>query len=176
MTVLRKHLGHTLAFAILSVAVTPSAALAARQTYTAPKFPVPASARVQPLTGGAVVSPTGAPTVKTTVPQTGATIPGATTPTVATTTPAPATISVPKGRAGHVAPKATAGSGGLSTPAAIAAVIAALLALGCAIWAIARVQAYEPRWTLSLRHTFAEASFRASATWAEFGDWARLGR
>jgi hypothetical protein len=58
----------------------------------------------------------------------------------------------------------------------IAAAIAALLALGCAIWAIARLEAYEPRWALSLRHTFAEAGFRASGTWAEFRDWARLGR
>lgn len=64
----------------------------------------------------------------------------------------------------------------LSTPAIVAAAIAALLALSCAVWGIARMQSYEPRWTLSLRHALAEASFRASATWAEFSDWARLGR
>jgi hypothetical protein len=64
----------------------------------------------------------------------------------------------------------------LSTPALLAAIVAALLALGCALWAIARATDYEPRWTLSLRHTLAEAGFRASATWAEFSDWARLGR
>jgi hypothetical protein len=28
---------------------------------------------------------------------------------------------------------------------------------------------------LSLRHAMAEAGFRASATWAEFSDWVRLG-
>jgi hypothetical protein len=46
----------------------------------------------------------------------------------------------------------------------------------CAAWALARVAAYEPRWTLSLRHSLAEAGHRASATWAELGDWIRLGR
>jgi len=55
-------------------------------------------------------------------------------------------------------------------------VIAALIALSCLAWGIARMSAFEPRWTLSLRHAIAEAGFRASVTLAEFGDWARLGR
>ncbi len=174
----RKHLARMLAAATIGSLIAPSAALAANQTYTAPKFPVPASARVQPTTGGTVVAPTGATlsaTSKSTVPQTSTTIPATTTPTVGATTPAPAT-SVPATGARQAAPKASAGSSELSTPAVVAAALAALLALGCAIWGIARLQAYEPRWTLSLRHTFAEAGFRVSATWAEFSDWARLGR
>ncbi len=56
------------------------------------------------------------------------------------------------------------------------AALGVLLLLGCIVWACARLVAYEPRWTLSLRHSVAEAGFRASATWAEFSDWARLGR
>jgi hypothetical protein len=56
----------------------------------------------------------------------------------------------------------------------------ALVVLACLVWAlarvIARVIALEPRWTLSARHAIAEAGFRASATWAEFSDWVRLGR
>jgi len=68
-------------------------------------------------------------------------------------------------------------SGGKLSGAAIAAaVIAALIALSCLAWGIARMSAFEPRWTLSLRHAIAEAGFRASVTLAEFGDWARLGR
>jgi hypothetical protein len=55
-------------------------------------------------------------------------------------------------------------------------VLAALIALGCLAWAAARMLALEPRWTLSLRHALVEAGFRASATWAEFADWLRLGR
>ncbi|MGO9762926.1 MAG: hypothetical protein ACLP1Q_16865 [Solirubrobacteraceae bacterium] len=54
--------------------------------------------------------------------------------------------------------------------------MAALVALLCLAWGVARLLTFEPHWTLSLRHALAEAGFRASATWAEFSDWARLGR
>jgi hypothetical protein len=66
-------------------------------------------------------------------------------------------------------------SGKLSNAAIAAVAIAALVALGCLAWGIARMRAFEPHWTLSLRHAIAEAGFRASATWAEFSDWVRLG-
>lgn len=56
------------------------------------------------------------------------------------------------------------------------AAVAALVALLCLVWAAARMLAFEPHWTLSVRHAMAEAGFRASATWAEFSDWARLGQ
>jgi ADP-ribosylglycohydrolase len=64
----------------------------------------------------------------------------------------------------------------VSTLAIAAAVIGALVVLACLAWAIARTLTFEPRWMLSLRHAGAEAGFRASATWAEFSDWVRLGR
>jgi hypothetical protein len=67
-------------------------------------------------------------------------------------------------------------SHGLSTLDVAIAAAAALVALACLAWALARMLTFEPRWTLSLRHALAEASFRASATWAEFSDWARLGQ
>jgi hypothetical protein len=75
-----------------------------------------------------------------------------------------------------VASTRSGGSTGISTAAIVAAAAAAFVALCCLLWAIARMNAFEPRWTLSLRHALAEAGFRASATWAEFTDWARLGR
>ncbi|HUB73868.1 MAG TPA: hypothetical protein VL979_07525 [Solirubrobacteraceae bacterium] len=53
--------------------------------------------------------------------------------------------------------------------------LGAVLVLGCLAWALARAFAFEPRWTLSLRHALAEARLRIAATWAEFGDWLRLG-
>lgn len=65
---------------------------------------------------------------------------------------------------------------GYSTEAIAAAVLAALLILGCLAWALARRRAFEPQWLLSLRHAFAEAGVHASETWAEFTDWVRLGR
>jgi hypothetical protein len=55
------------------------------------------------------------------------------------------------------------------------AAVGAVIVLACLAWALARTLAFEPHWTLSLRHAVAEAGFRASATWAEFSDWARLG-
>ncbi|HTC71726.1 MAG TPA: hypothetical protein VK655_02485 [Solirubrobacteraceae bacterium] len=66
-------------------------------------------------------------------------------------------------------------AGGLSSGALVAVAVAALAVLLCLVWAIARIFAFEPRWTLSLRHSLGEAAFRASATWDEFSDWARLG-
>ncbi len=63
----------------------------------------------------------------------------------------------------------------LSASTIAIAAAAALLILGCLAWAVARRRAFEPRWTLALRHAVAEAGFRASETWAEFIDWLRLG-
>ena len=66
--------------------------------------------------------------------------------------------------------------GGLSTLAIVLACVAGVLALACAAYLLARALAWEPRWASELRHAAAEAGFRASATWSEFTDWARLGR
>ena len=63
----------------------------------------------------------------------------------------------------------------LSTGWIIIAALGALLVLGCAAWGFARRRAYEPHWTLTFGHAMGEAGYRASATWAEFRDWARLG-
>lgn len=70
----------------------------------------------------------------------------------------------------------TTGSSQVSIEAIAIAAIAAIVLLATAAWALARSQAYEPHWWLSLRYAMAEAGYRASATWAEFLDWARLGR
>jgi cobalamin biosynthesis Mg chelatase CobN len=55
-------------------------------------------------------------------------------------------------------------------------VVAALLLMLLALWAFARWWAWEPRWLVRWRHATAEAGWRASAAWAEFTDWLRLGR
>lgn len=67
-------------------------------------------------------------------------------------------------------------SSGMSGTAIALAAVAAVVVLCCAAWAIARLSAIEPRWTLGFRHSLAEAGYRASATWAELTDWLRLGR
>jgi hypothetical protein len=71
----------------------------------------------------------------------------------------------------HLAP-----SHGLSNTGIALVALGAVVVLACVVWSLSRVLTLEPRWTLSLRHAMAEASFRASATWAEFSDWVRLGR
>jgi hypothetical protein len=63
-----------------------------------------------------------------------------------------------------------------STGAIAIAVLAALLVLGCVVWAVTRRRALEPHWIFSLRHAVDEAGMHASSTWAEFADWLRLGR
>jgi hypothetical protein len=123
-------------------------------------------------------TPPGANTPTTTyAPSGGATAPGggaaAASPTTATITPAattPAQAATPG--------KAASGGGDrpLSTGAIVIAALAALLVLGCLAWAFARSLAFEPHWLITLRHSAAEAGFRASATWSELLDWARLGR
>jgi hypothetical protein len=91
---------------------------------------------------------------------------------------APATVPLTSATSARTgAARAPKGGGKrISTGAALGAVLAALLALGAAGWALARSRAYEPSWVLSLGHSLAEARFRVSATLAELSDWARLGR
>ena len=55
-------------------------------------------------------------------------------------------------------------------------VVGALLVMLLALWAFARWWAWEPHWLVRWRHATAEAGWRASAAWAEFTDWLRLGR
>ena len=103
---------------------------------------------------------------------------GAAAPTT-TYVPAATTPTPPIGKAatGPAARQAKShGSSKISTGAIVAAAVAALLALGCAAWGLARLRAYEPHGALSARHAMAEAGFRASSTWDEFRDWIRLGR
>ncbi len=143
-----------------ATATTPATTTPATTTpaTTTPATTTPATATTTPATAATTPAPTVTATKTTT-----------TTPLFTPTQPAQASGAHPaSGPRAHSSSK-------LSTPALIAAVLAALLALGCAVWGIARMSAYEPRWTLSLRHAMAEAGFRASATWAEFTDWARLG-
>ncbi len=156
-----------------------------------PTFPVPASAKATTTSAAPAPSAGNTATVgAVAAPAIGSTGTTPTTPTTTTAAP-PATgvqtSTVPVGAAPSAAQTTTSSravvvhthadsTSKLSGAAIAAAVLAALIALGCAVWGVARMLAYEPRWTLSLRHVMAEASFRASATWAELTDWARLGR
>jgi hypothetical protein len=162
-----------LAATIFAIALALSAPALAGRTATVPTFPTPASARVHPAT-----PTTTAPT--TTIPTTAITTPAGTPTAPSTRLATPGSLGVsPLNRAApnaRLRARNSSGSGHVSTEAVVLAAIAALLLLACAAWAFARSRAYEPHWLVSMRHAMAEAGFRTSATWAEFTDWARLGR
>jgi hypothetical protein len=91
------------------------------------------------------------------------------------TTPAPATQPAAP-QTLRVTPAAGHRVSGTSTGAIVLAVLAGVLLIACAAWALARAAGWQPRWTLDARHSVAEAGHRLSSTWAELADWARLGR
>jgi len=112
-------------------------------------------------TGAGATTGTGATTQP---PATTTVAPNATT-TAATPAPAPA--------ATQTAPKSTPSHKGARLALIV---VAALLVMLIALWAFARWWAWEPDWLARWRHATAEAGWRASAAWAEFTDWLRLGR
>jgi hypothetical protein len=133
----------------------------------------------------AVAPTTGATTARTPTIATATTSPSspATTPPAGTDTSSTAigsagsatTLSKTSSGSPAVARQHPSGGSELSGGAILAAVLAGLIALACLVWAAFRWLAVEPRWTLPVRHSIAEAGFRASAIWAEFADWVRLG-
>jgi cobalamin biosynthesis Mg chelatase CobN len=128
---------------------------------------------------GATTGTTGTGTTATGTTGTGAaTQPPATTtiaPNATTTaaTPAPAPAPAPAAAATATAPKSTSSHKGARLALIV---VAALLLMLLALWAFARWWAWEPHWLARWRHATAEAGWRASAAWAEFTDWLRLGR
>lgn len=178
-------------------AILPSGAVAGTPTVHEKSplgIPLPASARAggtsapsattTPASGAQPgnVAPGATPTTATpttSVPTTAAP-PAATAPTTtapSTTNPITTTPTTPGSpTVVGVARKKTSPSTRLSTGALALAILGALLALGCAVWVVGRWLAVEPRWTVSAMHSLREAGFHASATWAEFSDWAKLGR
>ena len=107
-----------------------------------------------------------------------ATQPPATTtiaPNATTTaaTPAPAPAPATTARRASAATQSTASHKGARLALIV---VGALLVMLLALWAFARWWAWEPHWLARWRHATAEAGWRASAAWAEFTDWLRLGR
>jgi hypothetical protein len=118
---------------------------------------------------------TSGPTATTGVP------PGSTPPApsgeqapqpAATSKPAPAIAD----DAVLAASKQRSSDAGIPAPLVALAVIAVLMMLAALLYALARWWAWEPEWLVRARHAGAEASWRASGSWAEFMDWLRLGR
>jgi hypothetical protein len=143
---------------------------------TTPTTSVPANTAPTSV-ATSTTAPTGAAQPGTVAPPTTTPAPAA-TQTASTATSAPPTATTPATGSTTVivAHKQKPSAKGLSAGALALAILGALLILGCIVWALGRWLALEPRWAISLTHSLREASYRASETWAEFGDWARLGR
>jgi hypothetical protein len=164
---------------------TPAAAATGDTAKARLALPIPASERLGQATAAksglpsTTVQPRSTPLPSRTYspPTRGFPLPGS----AQTQTPRPTPQANPlvPSRIGRTAPALSATShragGSISREAIVAAALAALLALACLAWGVARAFALEPRWLVSLRHSMAEAGSRASATWAELADWARLG-
>jgi hypothetical protein len=170
-------------------ATSPNSILRQPQRHpSAPSVKAASPSGVAP-TGGTSAPGTGTP--RTSTPRTGSTPTTRYTPPTTTYTPptatvaptastpataAPRTATVPPTATTAAKPAKSGRSKGLTSAEIALAALAALLALCALAWGAARMQAYEPRWSQSLRHALAEGGFRVSATWAEFADWVRLGR
>jgi hypothetical protein len=69
----------------------------------------------------------------------------------------------------------SAAAGGRDVPVALV-ILGVVVVAALALWGFARWWAWEPHWLVRWRHAMGEAGWRASAAWAEFTDWLRLGR
>jgi len=119
-------------------------------------------------TGTGTTAPGAASTATATQPPATTTIAPNATTTAATPAPAPAPATT--------AAPATQSTASHKGARLALIVVGALLVMLLALWAFARWWAWEPHWLARWRHATAEAGWRASAAWAEFTDWLRLGR
>jgi hypothetical protein len=136
---------------------------AAKTTSTATAATPPATAP------GATQPPAATPT----------TAPGATQPPAAAPTTAPGATQPPAGAPTTAAAPGTAAKSASAADDGVPVVLVlagALVVLVLVLWGLARWWAWEPCWLVGWRHATAEAGWRASAAWAEFTDWLRLGR
>ena len=188
---------------IVTALMAPAGAIAATATVPGTKIPIPASALHQGTASTGTVTERAASSTATTPAsgaQPGTVAPGSSTPTSSTpataapttrtpgaTTPQSATPAGPATlaptRTGPGTPatlgiarvKAHRKSKGLSGLALALAIVGVLLILACLIWAAVRWMGLQPRWSTAMTYSLHEASYHASATWAEFSDWARIG-
>lgn len=111
----------------------------------------------------------------------GAPAAGATGTPGLTPAPAPEAVAAPAASDGRIDAAATRRTGsteadGAPLPLVLLAALAILAALAALVWALVRFFGVDPPWLVSSRHATAEAGWRTSASWAEFGDWLRFGR
>jgi hypothetical protein len=150
----------------------------------APDFPLALEGAIEARASGACDEPApsgGTPAATPTTPAAsgGAPAAPATPGSTVTPSPAPDPTAAPTVDDQAIAKSALAASesdAGTPAPVVALAVLGGLLALGGLVYGFAHWFAFDPRWTRRLRHSLAEAGWRAGNTWSEFADWVRLGR
>jgi cobalamin biosynthesis Mg chelatase CobN len=156
----------------LAVAAAKRAKGCTKAEEKAAKTTTAAAGATTGTTGTGTTAPGTTGTGAATQPPATTTIAPNATTTAATPAPAPAPAA-----AATTAPAPAAQSTASHKGARLALiVVGALLVMLLALWAFARWWAWEPHWLARWRHATAEAGWRASAAWAEFTDWLRLGR
>lgn len=132
----------------------------------------------RPAAGGST-TPDGDATAAGAAP--GATIPADPAAPATTPAPAPEATASPAASDGSVAAAArrdavATRTDDLPLPLVLLAILLVLALLLALVWALLRFFAVDPPWVERQRHATAEAGWRASASWAEFTDWVRMGR
>ena len=64
----------------------------------------------------------------------------------------------------------------IPAPIVMMAVLAIVVGAVLAVRALTLAGGWEPEWAIRWRHAWAEASYRAAGSWADFADWLRLRR
>jgi hypothetical protein len=152
-----------------------------------PDFPQALDDAIAKRAAGACAKPAAATTTAAAAPPTssGPTAttgvpPGTTPATGGQQAPQPAPTSQPAPAIADdavlAASKSRSSDAGVPAPLVALAVIAVLIMLAALLYGLARWWAWEPHWFVRARHAGAEASWRASGSWAEFMDWVRMGR
>ncbi len=143
---------------------------------TLPKGMTLPSGSVSPsLLGGTT---TGAPATSATTGQPATTAVTPTSPLPTSTTPATA-IPNPFGTATQTSTTTTTTASnktGDRLATVLLVLVGGILLLTALAFAAARVMGWEPDWWSGRRHQTAEAAWRTSNTWADFGDWLRFKR
>jgi hypothetical protein len=99
------------------------------------------------------------------------------TATTPASTPVPPVLPPPGENAAlHAGSPTAATDSGWPAPIVILMVLGGLLAVAGAALATTRLRGWDPAWAAGIRHSWAEAGYRVTGIWSEFGDWLRRGR
>lgn len=160
----------------------------------APDLPDALDAAAQQRAAGGCAKKSGTTTTSTTAVGSGvlptSSTPGAAPQTTVGAQPSTTIAAPPQTPTPSAVPEATStlpdaalasskdesGDNSTPVPLVLLAILAALALMSAAAVGSVRYWGFDPPWLGRMRHSVAEAGWRASAAWAEFTDWVRFGR